>query len=349
MPRIRVTLTAIGLIIALSLLASIAEAQRSIRKEIPNPGKTQTPAPPATPAASTAQPATPDAAESPESEDRERRRQQTAEEIAARVARMGASDLLQIPEVQKELKLTERQLAQLKLAETKTGQDRRLMFEQMRGNRGGGPGGGGPGGGGPGGGGGFDLQAVQGAMANLDQQGEALIAQILQPAQRTRLKQILLRAKGPLIVATDPELAAQLRLYPIQTEKIRVIMEEMQMAQARNDEARRALSRGTRTGREPAKGATTKGEDEDEGEAKKSERGGRSQPDDQAREAQDKARENSEKIKEQAIQKIGAVLTGPQKTSFNKMLGADFDFSTLTLSSGRGGPGGDRGRGGRGR
>jgi hypothetical protein len=183
-------------------------------------------------------------------------------------------------------------------------------------------------------------------VASLAQQGETLTAQILLPAQRTRLKQIMLQSKGPLVVATDPEIAAQLRLYPIQLEKIRVIMEEMKLAQAQNDEIRRAQFRGNRGGRESAKGATTKAEgeakgeakDEDEAEAKKSERGGRFLVDDQTQAALDKASENSEKIKEQAIQKIGAVLTPSQRSSFNKMLGAKFDFATLALNSGRGVP-----------
>jgi hypothetical protein len=243
---------------------------------------------------------------------------------------MDLSSLLEVPEIQKELRLTDRQKEQLKTAGQRNSQSRDRYMQQLR-----------AGGGRP------DRTAMEALTTTLQQEADATIAGLLQASQRTRVQQIMLQARGPFAVG-DADVATKLLMTPIQQEQVQTIIQQSQMQQS---EARRAEFMSTRGRRgEDRQESTAKAEGETKGEGQDGTGGGRrnrSGTDEQAQTARDQAREQSQKIKEQAIQAIAKVLTSGQRNNFNRLLGAKFDFENVTLASGDSG-GGRGGRGGSG-
>jgi hypothetical protein len=229
MPRLRVTLVALGLTIALSLPARVAQAQVDVRNRVPNAGEAPTGAPPTAPAADTTKPEAAAAADD-ESDEAKARRQATAQQNADRVARMDLSSLLEVPEIQKELKLTDRQKEQLNQS--------RQFLQQAGGGR----------------------RSERGALRA---QVDAAIASILTRSQLTRLRQIRLQAVGPFAV-TEQEIAVQLQMTPLQLQQVQTIMQQMEM---KRSAARRQQFGGMRSRRgEDGQEATSKGESEGEAE-----------------------------------------------------------------------------------
>src|SRR5207244_1032283 len=111
--------------------------------------------------------------------------------------------------IQDELKLTDKQKEQLKSVSETLNQSQRDFFQQTRNS-----------------GARFDPESMREAMAAQRQQGELATARVLTTGQRTRLKQIVLQAKGPMAVA-EPEIAAELVMTPYQQQQIQTIIEQM--------------------------------------------------------------------------------------------------------------------------
>ncbi|HEX8200610.1 MAG TPA: hypothetical protein VF590_08990 [Isosphaeraceae bacterium] len=238
MPRSRWTLIALGLTGALPLLARVADAQVDIRNRAPNPSPAPAATAPTTSTATTAPAAEPakDAPEAAADDSAEAQaRRKKAQENADRVARMDLSDILEVPEIQRELKLTERQKTQLKATDQyleQSGANSRRVDRSTR-------------------------EALRG-------QAEANMASVLTRSQMTRLQQIVLRAKGPMAVA-EPEMAVQLQMTPVQMQQIQTIVQQMEMKRsaARRTQFMSSRNRRGEDGQEtPAK---AEGEDQASG------------------------------------------------------------------------------------
>jgi hypothetical protein len=140
---------------------------------------------------------------------------------------MGGPNFLLAPEVQKELNLTQDQIAAIQ-----------KLFPPRRGN-GGGPGGPPPGRG-PGGEGG--PPPGQGGQGGPPPQGgsgrqnpiEEKLAQILSADQMARFKQLNLQAQGPMIIGR-PDIADKLELSQDQKDQIHQIMDAAQQNRPRPD------------------------------------------------------------------------------------------------------------------
>ena len=126
--------------------------------------------------------------------------------------------LLNSPELQEEIALTEDQKTKFKELKEKTDKERRELFTQMGGQRGGQPGGqpgaqnggqaggqnGGQAGGQRGGGNNIDREAMGLAMAEIGKKTTAEVSKILDKTQKDRLNQIELRILGvPAVVRPD--------------------------------------------------------------------------------------------------------------------------------------------------
>ena len=162
---------------------------------------------------------------------------------------------------------------------------------------------------------------------------------ILDSKQRKRLEEISLQAEGPSAVIR-PEVANKLKLFPAQTEQIKLIIEKGKSSQ---DEMRRSTMQGGMR----AFGNFRDMSDTDRQKARE-----------EMQKTMEKVKAEGEQLKSSTEQLIAKVLNSRQKASFNKMLGEPFDLSKLQMNigmfGGRGGPGGDGaggpggGRGGRG-
>jgi hypothetical protein len=332
MPRIRVSLITIGLILTLSLLTRVSESQvdpgqgdpttGAVPVEEPKPAPAPDPAPSAPPPATAEEPTPGESGPGP--------RPMDTDEVKDRIARMDLAALLEIPQIAEELKVTERQQEQLKAAGEANSQYRRQVLQEMQQ-----------------GGGAADPGAMRQTMAALQEQRQAALAGVLTSAQKNRLRQIVLQARGALSVG-EPDLAAQLRLTDLQVQQIQGVLQQMQAELSQIDPARRALTLASRDpGEDPP---TDAGQAKAEGESAP---GANSPADATSQAGIDQEREKAREIKEKAIQAIGRILSAAQRNSFNRMIGAPFRFEGIVVTNrggfndvGRGGRGGGRGNGG---
>jgi hypothetical protein len=183
--------------------------------------------------------------------------------------------VLMAPAVQEELKLTEPQKTQVfELAREASRKSRELYQSAFRSGN-------------------FNAQALMAAGARMRQENERASNQILNPDQRERINQIMLRVEGPLAVAR-PEIAEKLGLTSEQHQQVRVTLMQMMMAQ-------REILQG---GAGNPEGLTGQGVDAP-------------------------MRTAAGRIREAASQQIGRILNSKQKAAFNKMLGDPFDVAKI--------------------
>ncbi len=257
----------------------------------------------------------------------------------------GGQNLVFFASVQEDLALTDKQKDQIKKLDASTRQKRRAAMTTASQE-------------------GFDFQERMAAMSTLNREQELAIGRVLDKTQKARLAQIELQREG-LVATSKKEVAAKLKVSSAQSKKIKTIVDEIQQAQFR------AMPRppggpggpgdGGPGGRGPGGpgGGQFGGEDQIAGDANAGNAnanaqinpgggpggpgGGRNRggpPNfDPAEFA--KMREAMDKLKATANAKIAEVLTADQKTSFDKMLGKEFDLSTI--QPGPGGPGGPGG------
>jgi hypothetical protein len=121
----------------------------------------------------------------------------------------GAIMVLLAPSVQKELKLSEKQKADVYNFAKTAGQKSRETMQAMAfsGNNG-------------------NPQAMMEALMQLRLETDQGLAKILEPKQKERLDQIVLQSEGPLSVAR-PEIAAKLRMNDEQQEYVQGVMMQM--------------------------------------------------------------------------------------------------------------------------
>jgi Spy/CpxP family protein refolding chaperone len=216
----------------------------------------------------------------------------------------GSASLLTNSSVQKELKLTEKQSAQIKhLSDVLTQRDQETLKGVINPD------------------GSFNLEAMANAItqdggetikkalmerrSNRPQEVEGAIARILTPRQRSRLAQIALQMEGIRAVAR-PEVASRLNMSPEQIEEIRMILKEMSAAQGQPwDALNKRLAQI----------------DLDQGDG---------DDDKQVQQHLEKMRHDSERVRERALREITRVLTRRQRATFDKMLGEPFDLSGLS-------------------
>lgn len=207
----------------------------------------------------------------------------------------------------------------------------------------GGPGGfqGGPGGfpGGPGGGGFPGGDAFRTMMTQMRQQSDQALAAVLSPGQLKRFKQILLQAKGPMVV-TEDEMQLALGLLPVQREQIKMIEQEMEMKEQQASTVRRELFTAAFQRNREQQGEEDRGGDDNN-------RGrGRFQMDPETQAKMEQLQAQTEGYEKEALSKIGKVLNRSQINKYKEMLGKPFDFSTIDMAeAGRGFGGFGRGRG----
>ncbi|QDV35984.1 hypothetical protein [Tautonia plasticadhaerens] len=381
----RAALVAAGLASGLLALAPSASAQ--VRRNIGGTVKTEpaeeTPETPQEGEAPDAEPA--EGEEGEEGEDRPER--EVDPEVIARIVEMrGPMWLLEQEPVRVELKISDAQLERLKQVDERMeevrDESRDRMREQMRqqfgdqggrGGRGGGgnpaqgrgPGGfpGGPGGfpggfpGGPGGfpggpGGGFPGgDAFRTMMTQMRQQSDQALAAVLSPGQLKRFKQIMLQAKGPMVV-TEDEMQLALGLLPVQREQIKMVEQEMEMKQQQASTVRRELFTAAfqrnreQQGQQEQQGQG--GDRDSDGRGGDDERRGRFQMDPETQAKVEQLQAQGESYEKEALSKIGKVLNRSQINKYKEMLGKPFDFSAIDMGNagrGFGGFGGGRGGG----
>jgi hypothetical protein len=147
--------------------------------------------------------------------------------------------------------------------------------------------------------------------ANPNQENEQALAQILQPRQLARLKQIALQQEGLMAVARD-EIAEKINLSPQQGEAIHAVIDDMRQAQA---ELMRSFTGGTGM---VVMRATGRGED------------GKPQPDKESMARFRKMHEGREQLQKAALQQINKLLSKKQGAAFTKLMGEPFDFSKVS-------------------
>lgn len=205
--------------------------------------------------------------------------------------------------VQKELKLTSKQTAQLKESIAELDVKRRELIQNSM------PGLPGPNGGGqapPG-----NRQIVASSADPLAAESEQAIAEILEPRQMTRLRQIALQQEGLIAVARE-EIADKINLSIPQREAIAAIQEDMRQAQ---QELMRSATGGT--------GVMMV-------QAKSKDKDGRPQLDKETMGMLQKMQEGREQIRKTGLQQINKLLTKKQGANFTKLMGEPFDFTTLS-------------------
>jgi hypothetical protein len=188
----------------------------------------------------------------------------------------GAVMILLAPSVKKELKLTEDQNAKIYNLAKQTGQKSREMMQTMAFS-----------------GGNANPQMMMEARRQLQQETDQGIAGILQPKQKERFDQIVLRNEGPLAIATRPELAAKLRLNESQQEYVQGVV--MQMRRDLFMEVRQRSAAG------------------------------------QFNPSQ--MRELTAQYRKEAVKELGKVIDRKQQKTFDSMLGAPFDLTKLESES----------------
>jgi hypothetical protein len=143
--------------------------------------------------------------------------------------------------------------------------------------------------------GGANPQALMLAGSRMRQENDRAVSQILQPDQKERANQIVLRVEGPLAVAR-PEIASKLGLSPAQTQQIQATL--FQMMQAQREFVMASAANANQTGiPDPRQGAM--------------------------------ARARMNQLRESAGQQIGRILNSKQKAAFNKLLGEPFDITKI--------------------
>src|SRR5262249_33283818 len=135
-------------------------------------------------------------------------------------------------------------------------------------------------------------QALMSVGARLRQENERAATQILQPAQKQRVEEIVLQAEGPLAVAR-PEDAAKLGRSTGPSRQVQAMMFQMMQAQ-------RAMLQGAAA----ADGLTNACQ-------------------------VGLSRSDRARLRDAAVQQLGRILTAKQKDAFNKMLGEPFDMSKI--------------------
>lgn len=207
-----------------------------------------------------------------------------APENLAALMRTGSGPLtpitvLMAPSVQTELKLTDAQKSKLFNLSIAASQKQRDHVQAMLlGSR--------PAGGNP--------RAAMAARDALRQENEQAVEAILEPKQRERFDQIVLRFEGPLAVAR-PEIASKIGLNPTQKEYVQGIMLQLQQSQRMMFLRLRQAAAAGQVG-----------------------------PDQVGQ-----LRGMSEKLRDEAVGQLGKILDRKQKNAFNKLLGAPFDVSRL--------------------
>ena len=149
------------------------------------------------------------------------------------------------------------------------------------------------------------------AQAEFDTNSEQAIAQVLEPKQMTRLRQIALQQEGLMAVTRD-EIAEKINLSDPQREAIREIIQEMRAAQG---ELLRSLSGGT--------GIMV-------ASVKADPAGGPPRPDPATMDRLKKMHEGREKIQKTDLQRINKLLTKKQGAAFTKLMGEPFDLKKLS-------------------
>jgi len=245
----------------------------------------------------------------------------------------GLAMLLGVEQVQKEIKLTEEQKAELaKLQESfrppargnfrnrweelmkLSEEERNKKIEEMQKQ--------------------FEEQA-----AKRDKEITAKLGEILQPEQSARLNQIEMQITGErnaLVVLMRPEVMEGLGLSDEQKDQLKKIEEEIRAQWQQRPRG------GRRGDRRPRRGGPDAG-DQAEG-APGAQRGERPQVD------WDKVRQQMREAREKNRAKAMAVLTPEQKAKLGEMMGEPFELDWSALRRGGGGPfGPPRGEGRRGR
>jgi hypothetical protein len=200
---------------------------------------------------------------------------------------------------------------------------------------------------------------------NFAEQAEVAYRAVLNPAQVTRLEQIILQIKGPLAVA-KPEIAELIMLEPDQLQQVHQIWARMRSGQqnlgtnpvgipssdpearaqggAKTQDSAAAKTKGRNTAPPAAKKPVVVDDDEEASPTAKAAagvpkgaEGGATQgePRSPANIAANQARretiaDENETLREKAIQEVSKVLTPSQKTAFNRLLGKRIpDLSSL--------------------
>ena len=186
--------------------------------------------------------------------------------------------ILMAPAVQQELKLTDSQKTQLfELTRDASRKSRDIMQSVFQN-------------------GGANPQALMMAGLQVRQENERAIAKILQPEQKERADQIILRVEGPVAVAR-PEISSKLNLTPTQSQQIQATLFQMMLAQREFFMANRAATANAGGVPNLNQGAMM--------------------------------RHQMNQLREASGQQIGRILNGKQKAAFNKMLGEPFDISQI--------------------
>jgi hypothetical protein len=167
---------------------------------------------------------------------------------------------------------------------------------------------------------------------------DALKKILSKPSQFLRVKQIDIQEAGPVVVAR-PDIADELKLTSDQRQQIQAIIDKVSAEQTQLDTARRELFSNLGGGRGGRGGNNGQQETQADQQARR----------DQFQAAMEKARTDSQGLKDKTIAMIGKVLTKAQKTKFEALQGKRFDLTLLNDGNGPNNPFNPiRGQGGRG-
>jgi hypothetical protein len=179
--------------------------------------------------------------------------------------------VLMAPAVQKELNLTEDQKTKVfELAREASQRSREFFQAALRS-------------------GGANPQALLAAGMRLRQENERAALKLLEPKQKDRAEQILLRVEGPIAVAR-PELAEKLNLNPTQVRQVQMTV--LQMMQAQREMAQNAGFGAGDGSPSPSRSGATE-------------------------------------LRMAAGRQVGRILDAKQKAAFTKLLGEPFDISKI--------------------
>ena len=206
----------------------------------------------------------------------------------------GGQSLAMSPAVQEDLKLSDKQKAQLKRLQGSAIQKAREAFAAAQE-------------------GGVEPQEMMEGMAGLRREHESAVSKVLDKAQKARLAQIELQREG-LLAVTKPDVATKIKLTSPQSRKVKTILSEMRQAQFRG------MPTPPGGGGPPGAGAFPGGGPP----------GGR--PDFNSEEFRAqlvKVMDEQKKIRAASTQKIAEILTKDQTAAFEKLLGEPFDLAKL--------------------
>jgi hypothetical protein len=180
---------------------------------------------------------------------------------------------------------------------------------------------------------GVDPTELMTMIASLRAENEAAIAEVLEPRQRKRLAQIVIRAEGPLAVSR-PEVADAINLGPSEVEYIQEVMREYKEVADRlwqehierlRDIRDRAIAapRGREKAGRIAGAKAPGGEPGRPGDALPSR--------DPATVAEEERfRKESIKLEDEVIRQVSKALSRKQRAAFNRLLGEPFDLGKLS-------------------